>query len=475
MTTILKPDICVIGAGSGGLTVAAAAASLGASVVLIERGKMGGDCLNYGCVPSKALIASARQAHRLSHGGSLGIAAVEPSIDFARVAGHIEQAIAAIAPNDSKERFTALGVEVISAQGHFKDPRTVVAGGSEIRARRFVIATGSSPAIPPIPGLSDVPFLTNETTFGLKQSPAHLIIVGGGPIGMERAQAHRRLGADVTVLEADTVLGKEDPELALGVKQALLKEGVAILEHARAERVERYKGTGIRVHVADEKGAHSIDGSHLLIATGRRPNVEALALENAGVAYGPGGITISPKLRTTNRRIFAIGDVAGGPQFTHVANYHAGLVIRAILFRLPVKANHEHIPRVTFTDPELAQIGLTENEARRRGLQVKVLRSSFSENDRAHAEGHTDGFIKLIVGRRGRILGVSILGRGAGEMMHFWSLALSRRMRVHDISQYVAPYPTLGEIGKRAALSYFAEAARSSSVRGILGFLRLFG
>jgi len=473
--TTLRPDICVIGAGSGGLTVAAAAASLGVPVVLIERAKMGGDCLNYGCVPSKALIAAAGHAHRLTEGRALGIANVEPTIDFAGVAGHIQQAIAAIAPNDSKERFTALGVDVVSAEARFKDPRTVIAGDCEIRARRFVIATGSSPAIPPIPGIDDVPFLTNETVFGLEERLKHLIIIGGGPVGMELAQAHRRLGADVTVIEAATVLGKEDPELAARVKRSLTDEGIKIIEHARVDGVVRHDGAGVRLHVQDGKGARGIDGSHLLIAVGRRPNIEALGLEKAGVAYGAGGIQVSGKLRTTNRRVYAIGDVAGGPQFTHVANYHAGLVIRAILFRLPAIADHDLIPRVTFTDPELAQIGMTEEEARKKYAHVKVLRSSFSENDRAQAEGHTDGFIKLVIDGRGRLLGVSIIGRGAGEMMHFWSLALSQRMTVRDIARYVAPYPTLGEIGKRAALSHFADLAQRPSVRGILGFLRLFG
>ncbi|WEX08483.1 FAD-dependent oxidoreductase [Chelativorans sp. AA-79] len=475
MTRVLKPDICIIGAGSGGLTVAAAAASLGVPVVLVERGRMGGDCLNYGCIPSKALIASGKQAHRLRHGAPLGIANVEPSVDFARVAAHIEGTIAAIAPNDSVERFTSMGVTVVPAEASFKNTRTVVAGAHEIKARRFVIAAGSSPAIPPIPGLDEVPFLTNETVFSLRRQPEHLIVIGGGPVGMELAQAHRRLGARVTVIEAGTALGKEDSELSKLVVGRLRAEGVEIFEHTHIQRVEPQDGSGIRVLAASAGGPKTIDGSHLLVATGRRPNLDALALDRAGIAFGADGITVSNGLRTTNRRVYAIGDVAGGPQFTHVANYHAGLVVRAILFRLPAKADRNLIPRVTFTDPELAHIGLTEDEVRKNARHVKVLRAPFSENDRAQTEGLTEGFVKLVVGRHGRILGASMVGPGAGELLHFWSLALSKRMTVRDVARYVAPYPTLGEIGKRAAFSALADAARSSLVRGMLGFLRLFG
>jgi len=475
MTSVLKPDICVIGGGPGGLTVAAAAASFGVPVVLVERGKMGGDCLNYGCVPSKALIAAARHAHDLSHGEALGIANLRPATDFGRVAAHVERAIAAIAPNDSKERFTALGVKVISAEGRFKDPRTLIAGDHEIRARRFVIATGSSPAIPSIPGIEDVPFLTNETVFELKQTPERLIIIGGGPVGLELAQAHRRLGAEVTVIETGAVLGREDPELTAVVKRQLLDDGVNILEHAEVTRLERLGSSDISAFVSDGKDIRGIEGSHLLVAVGRKPNIDALDLQNASVAHDESGIKVSRKLRTTNPRIYAIGDVAGGPQFTNVANHHAGIVIRSALFRLPANATHDLVPRVTFTDPELAHIGLTEAQAREEGMRVTVLRSPFSGNDRAEAEGQTNGFIKLVIGRNGRIRGVSIVGRGAGEMMNFWSLALSKRMTLRDITAYIAPYPTLGEIGKRAAYSYFTPATQNSILRGIIRFLRLFG
>lgn len=474
MTTELKPDICVIGGGSGGLTVAAAAAAFGVPVVLVERGKMGGDCLNYGCVPSKSLLAAAKHAHLLSQAGRFGVAA-EAKIDFAEAMAHVERVIASIAPNDSIERFTALGVKVIQAEASFKDTRTVVAGEYTIRARRFVIATGSRPAAPPIPGLDQVPFLTNGTIFERTQRPSHLIVIGGGPVGLELAQAHRRLGSRVSVVEAADALGNDDPELAATVLKSLRAEGIELLEHTEVKRADKLGSNGIRIHVMGPDGTRTLDGSHLLVATGRRPNLEALSLERAGIAFDAKGICVSSTLRTTNRRAYAIGDVAGGLQFTHVANHHAGLVIRALLFRLPARENRSIIPRVTYTAPELAQIGLTERQARQKHRGVRVLRHSFSDSDRARAEDETEGFMKLVLGRGGRVLGVSIVGHGAGEMMHFWSLALSRRMRARDLASYVAPYPTFGEIGRKAALSSFAEAARKPALRGLIRFLRLFG
>jgi pyruvate/2-oxoglutarate dehydrogenase complex dihydrolipoamide dehydrogenase (E3) component len=404
---------------------------------------------------------------------------VAPAIDFAGVRRHVREAIEAIAPNDSVERFSALGVEVVRGEARFKDERTIVvgtAGGDrEIRARRFVVATGSSPAIPDIPGLDAAGYLTNETIFGLTERPGHLIVIGGGPVGMELAGAHRRLGAEVTVLERARVLSREDPELATVVRDALRREGVIVHEHARVVGVERQPTGGVRVTVEAEAGALVIEGTHILVAAGRRANVEGLDLKRAGIIFDRNGIKVDRRLRTTNRRVYAIGDVAGGLQFTHVANYHAGLVLRALLFRLPARANALIVPRVTYTDPELAHVGLTEEEARKAHGAVRVLRSPYAGNDRAQIERRTEGFIKLVTGRGGRILGVSIVGAGAGDMIGFWALALSKKMGVRDIAGHVAPYPTLGEIGKRAALAYFADATRSAWVRRLIGFLRRFG
>ncbi|WP_295808515.1 FAD-dependent oxidoreductase [uncultured Nitratireductor sp.] len=472
---LLTPDICVIGAGSGGLTVAAAAAAFGVPVVLVERGKMGGDCLNYGCVPSKALIAAGKQAHLMQSGAAFGIAPAEAEINFRRVMKHVEETIAAIAPNDSVERFTALGVQVIQEEARFKDSRTVIAGDHEIRARRFVIATGSSPLVPPIPGLETIPFLTNETIFAQTRRPAHLIVIGGGPIGMELAQAHRRLGCEVTVVEALTALGKDDPELTAFALRNIRSEGVHLLEHTRVTRVERRGRSGVRVHVEDADGERSLDGSHLLVAVGRTPNIAALNLDKAGIKHSASGVTVSDKLRTSNRRVYAIGDVAGGLQFTHVAGYHAGLVVRALLFRLPARENRAIIPWATYTDPEIAHVGLTEEEARKRHRKINILRWPYAENDRAQAERKTEGLIKLVTDRKGRILGASIAGANAGEMINFWALALSQKLGVRDVAGYVAPYPTMTEIGKRAAITYFTETTRKPLVRALVRFLRRFG
>lgn len=476
MATILKPDICVIGAGSGGLSVAAAAAAFGVSVVLIEKGAMGGDCLNYGCVPSKAMIAAGRRAHLMRNADPFGIAGVEPEIDFRKVNAHVHSVIASIAPNDSVERFTALGVRVIQEEARFKDRRTVVAGDAEIRARRFVVATGSSPLVPPIPGLDEVDYLTNETIFDRKRRAGHLVVIGGGPIGMELAQAHRRLGCEVTVVEASSALGKDDPELAAIVLDRLREEGIAIRDKTKVVRVERRGKTIVRVHVETGSGPETIDGTHLLVAAGRAANVEALDLDKAGIEFDRKGIKVSDKLRTTNRRVYAIGDVAGGLQFTHVANYHAGLVIRAVLFRLPAREDRTLIPWTTFTDPELAHVGLNEADAMKQYKgKIRVLRWPYAENDRAQAERETTGFIKLVTDSRGRLLGATIVGANAGEMINMWSLAVSKKLGMRDIAGYVAPYPTTSEIGKRAAMAYFSEAARRPSVRRLIGFLRLFG
>ncbi len=475
MTDLLRPDICVIGAGSGGLTVAAAAAAFGVPVVLIEKGKMGGDCLNYGCVPSKALLAAGRAAHQQRHSAPFGVAGSDPQINFGKINRHVHEIIDAIAPNDSVERFTALGVHVIKGEARFKDKRTVIVGDLEIRARRFVLATGSSPLVPPIPGLEVVDTLTNETIFDLTRRPGHLIVIGGGPIGMELAQAHRRLGADVTVLEASTVLAKDDPELAALVMRSLRRDGVVIREGEKVTRVERHGKSGVRVHVEGAEGAAFVDGTHLLVAAGRAADVDGLDLGKAGIAFDRKGVKVTAKMRSTNARVYAVGDVAGGLQFTHVANYHAGLVIRALLFRLPAREDRMILPWVTYTDPELAHVGMNEAQAMKAHGKVRILRWPYAENDRAQAERKTEGFIKLVTNKRGRILGVSIVGANAGEMMNFWALAISRKMGVRDIAGYVAPYPTMGEIGKRAAIAYFADATKKRLVRGAVRFLRMFG
>ncbi|MGR3454265.1 dihydrolipoyl dehydrogenase family protein [Pseudooceanicola sp.] len=448
----MKCDLLVIGAGSGGLSVAAGAAQMGAKVVLLERGEMGGDCLNTGCVPSKALLAAAARAQEMREAGGFGITPVEPDVDYAAVMDHVAQAIATIAPHDSQERFEGLGVTVIRAHGRFTGPRTVRAGGAEIAARRIVIAAGASPLVPPIPGLDAVPYLTNETLFAQRTRPDHLLILGGGPIGMEMAQAHVRLGSRVTVIEAERALGRDDPEMATEVLRRLRAEGVEIVEGARAARVEGRAGA-IRVETQDGRG---FGGSHLLVALGRSPAIDGLGLEAAGIETDGGAIRVDRRLRTTNRRVFAIGDVTGGLQFTHLAGYEGGIVIRAALFGLPAEARHDHIPRATYTDPELAHVGLTEAEARAaHGDRLSVVTESYAGNDRAVATRRTVGRIKVMaVG--GRPVGVTVVGAEAGELIGLWALALSKGLKLGDVAGMVAPYPTLGELGKRAAGTYFS-------------------
>ena len=447
----IQTDICVIGGGSGGLSVAAGAVQMGARVVLVEGGKMGGDCLNYGCVPSKALLAAARAAQAQRGGAAFGVAPITPQIDFAAAKDHVARTIAAIEPHDSPERFRGLGVQLIEAYGAFTSPTELQAADATITARRFVIATGSSPALPPIPGLDSVPFLTNETIFDLREAPGHLLILGGGPIGMEMAQAHRRLGCRVTVIEGAQALGRDDPEAATLVLARLRAEGVEIVEGAQVERVAGRAGA-IELQVA---GGTAFVGTHLLIAAGREPNTERLNLPAAGVRTGPQGVVVDDRLRTSNRRILAIGDVAGRGQFTHVAGYHGGLVVRAAALGLPIRLRDDHIPHVTYTDPELAQIGLTEAEARKKfGAGLSVIRQGFDGNDRATAEGRTEGLLKLMV-VRGRPVGVTIAGPQAGELIGLWSLAIANRLKLTAIAGTVLPYPTLNEVSKRAAGAYF--------------------
>ena len=469
MTQIIKADLCIIGAGSGGLSVAAGAAMLGRKVVLIEKGEMGGDCLNTGCVPSKALIAAAARAEDMREAEKFGVASVEPKIDFAAVMKHVHGVIESIAPIDSQERFEGLGVTVIREHASFTGPREIRAGDTTVRAKHFVIATGSRPFVPPIPGLDDVPYFTNETLFDNRALPDHLVIIGGGPIGIEMAQAHRRLGAKVTVIEGDKILGREDPELADIVRTQLVKEGVALVEGGKADKIEKTL-SGISVTV----GARAIEGSHLLIAVGRKPTVDGLNLEAAGVDYDAKGLKTDNRLRTTNKRVYAAGDVAGGRQFTHVAGYHASILIRNILFKAPSK-NKEHLaPRVTYCDPELAQIGLTEREAREQHGEVKIARWPFSQNDRAEAERDTQGLVKVITDNKGHVLGAGVVGRGAGDLLQPWVLAISSNLKIRAFTDMIAPYPTRGEASKRAAGAWYSDTLFSDRTKFLVRLLSVF-
>jgi pyruvate/2-oxoglutarate dehydrogenase complex dihydrolipoamide dehydrogenase (E3) component len=468
----LTPDLCVIGAGAGGLAVAAGAVQMGASVVLVERGEMGGDCLNVGCVPSKSLIAAARVAHNWRRGAELGIAFQQPTVDFAAVGDSIARVIKRLAPNDSVERFETLGVKVLREEAKFNDPRTVRAGSSNIRARRFVIATGSSPAIPPIPGLDTVPYFTNETIFANRSGLRHLIVIGGGAVGIELAQAHRRLGAVVTVIDAGPLLLRDDPEMVAILAEALSSEGIELRPSTTIAAIEG-NGEGIVVRLAS---GERISGSHLFIAAGRQPNIAELDLTAADIAATRHGITVDARLRTTNRRAYAMGDVAGGPQFTHVALYHAGIVIRNALFRLPVKVDYRALPWVTYSNPELAAVGMSEATARDAyGGKIRVLRWDFAENDRAQTERDTIGMIKVITAANGRILGAAILGSGAGDQITTWALAIAQRLKIGAVANLFVPYPTRSEAGKRAAGSFFTPTLFAPRTRRLVRLLARLG
>lgn len=466
--TAIDADLCIIGAGSGGLSVAAGAAQLGRKVALIEKAEMGGDCLNFGCVPSKALIAAARRAHDARDAKHLGVQA-EVSIDFHAVIDHVRRVIAAIEPHDSQERFEKLGCTVIRAAAAFTGPREVAAGSVTVRAKHFVVATGSSPLIPAIEGLSHVPYFTNETIFLNRHQPEHLIVLGGGPIGCELAQAFRRLGSRVTLVEAQRILGREDPEAAAVVRESLVSDGVAILE---GSAVVRASGTAdsVTLDIADGR---NVRGSHLLVAVGRKANVENLGLDKAGVAFTHKGVTVDQRLRTTNKRIYAIGDCAGGAQFTHVAGDHASTIVRNILFKAPARRRDAIAPRATYTAPEIAAVGLSDADAAN-VVGARTLRWSFTENDRAQAEEAIEGFGKIVTDAKGKILGATIVGENAGDLIHIFAFAVANKMGVRAFTNYIAPYPTRGEIAKRLGGAWYTQTLFSDRTRGLVRALATF-
>ena len=477
MAEIIHTDICIIGGGSGGLTVAAGAVQMGAKTVLFERGKMGGDCLNTGCVPSKALLAAGKVAKAATGNPAMGIHPhADPEIDFAAVKAHVTGVIADIAPHDSVERFTALGVKVIEAEAQFESAHVIRADTSDgpvrVSARFFVIATGSHSWAPSIDGLNSVPSYTNETIFDLQERPDHLLIIGGGPTGIEMAQAHCRLGCKVTVIEAFTIMGRDDSDLVKRLKKQLREEQIVLIEKTKIIRISK-QTKSICIELAD---GHSVQGSHLLIAAGRRPNLEGLCLDAAKIDFTTKGITTDKRLRTSQKHIFAIGDVTGRQQFTHVASYHANIVIRNMLFRLPAKLNDDLIPWVTYTDPELAHVGLTWGEAIERYTETSLRQVDWelNENDRARAERRAEGIIRVITTKNGKILGVSILAPHAGEMIHIWVLAVTKGMKIQAIAEAIAPYPSWSEASKRAASAHFTAQLFSKRTQKLVKFLLKF-
>jgi len=428
-------------------------------------------------VPSKALLAAAERAHSGQSNKAFGIAASRPKVDFPAVMAHVRETIAAIEPVDSVERFGGLGVRVIEETGKFIDRKTLKAGKYTITAKRFVIATGSQAAVPDIRGLKSVPYLTNETIFSLTRQPKHLLVLGGGPIGVEMAQAFRRLGSAVTLLEAAQILGREDAELSAHVTAQLREDAIDLHEGARIEAVSATgKGARQKITVSLQSG-EKISGDALLVAAGRKPNIASLDVDKAGIAVSNTAvphIEVDKRLRTSNKKIFAIGDVNGGPQFTHAAGYQAGLIIRNILFFLPAKVNYTALPRVTYCNPELASVGLSEAEARTKYAAVKILRWHFDENDRARAERDMRGMVKVITTRNGRILGASIVGKGAGDLLAPWTMALAQGLPISAMAGIIAPYPTRGEVSKRAAGDYYTPTLFGPRTRKMVGFLSFF-
>ena len=450
-------DLIVIGAGSAGLTAAGGAALFGLKVALIEADAMGGECLNTGCVPSKALLAAAHRAHAARDSARFGVRLPPPAIDWAGVRAHVDGAIAAIAPHDSQSRFEAMGIEVIRDRARFLDRRTVAVGDRRLTAPRIVVATGSKPAVPPIDGLTDVPYLTNETLFSLDSLPTHLIVIGGGAIGLEMAQAFRRLGSAVTVIEPYAVMAHDDPEAVALVVEQLRGEGVMFEIGRKAVKVRR-EGVGddggIAVGLDDDR---LVIGSHLLIAAGRRANTAELDLAAAGVEIGEDGIVVDPRRRTTNRRVFAIGDCRAGPRFTHVAGYEGSQVVLEVALGLSRKVDWRALPHVTYTDPELAQIGLTEGEARTKHGTIAVTRQDFAENDRAATECDTRGFVKLIR-HRGKVVGVTIVGAHAGDLLLPWAQIVTGKASTFALGSAIIVYPTRSEISRAAAFAAYESA-----------------
>lgn len=469
-------DICIIGAGSGGLSIAAGAAQLGRSVVLYEADEMGGDCLNYGCVPSKALIAAGKHAHALTNGSEFGVKPVKPKIDFETVKSHIQGVIDHIAPVDSHQRFEGLGCIVIRERARFKDARTVESDTTEVRAKRIVIATGSRASAPPIPGLDTTPYLTNENIFSVESLPSHLLVIGAGPIGLELGQAFARLGSKVEIIDIAAPLANNEPEHADVLVNALKDEGVIFHAPVKTKHI-RKSASGVEVELED---GTVLAGSHLLVAAGRRPVMDGLELENAGIDYTRRGITTDDHLRTTNKRVYAVGDVSGRGGLTHAAGYHAGIIIKAFYFlppplsRLLGKATTHRMPAAIYSEPELASIGLSEAQAREAGHTVRALKWDFEENDRAIAERSDKGSVKIVATNKGQILGASIVGEGAGDLIQMISVAMTNKVKISGLAQIISPYPTRGEAVKRAASSYYTDTIFGDKAKKFAGFLTRF-
>jgi len=476
MSKDMEVDVCIIGGGAAGLVSASGAAQLGLKTVLIEADKMGGECLNSGCVPSKAILSAAHAARSAGGNAQMGVRVDGPlHIDFPQVMAHVRSAITAIEPHDSQERFERLGATVIRDWAKFTGTRTLDVGDQTIRFKQAVIATGSRPMIPPIDGIEKVEFLTNETLWGLTELPEHLLIIGGGAIGSEMSQAFRLLGAKVSLFEMGTLLGRVDPEAAEIVRKQFAQDGIDVHEKTSVTKLVKQADGQIALTYEKDGETAEITGSHLLVAAGRTVKTDHLDLEAAGVDRDQRGITVDHRLRTSNTRIYAVGDCNGQYQLTHAAGQEAGQFIKSALFKIPTGISRAGMVHVTYTDPEVAQAGMTEAEARaQHGDGVEILRAGYDHNDRAIAEAKTVGVAKLILSKKGKVLGASITGAHAGELIHLWALAIAKGLKPRDISSYIAPYPTFSEVNKALISAYFQNRLFAPRTRKLMRFLNMF-
>ncbi len=447
-------DLVVIGAGTAGLVSAAGAAGLGARVALIERNMLGGDCLNVGCVPSKGVIRAARVVGEIARGERLGVHVTDHRVDFAQVMERMRRKRADISPNDSVERFAGLGISVFLGQARFESPRTVSVGGHTLRFRRAVIATGGRASAPPIPGLADGPHLTNETLFNLTERPSRLLVIGAGPIGCEMAQAFSRLGSEVTVVSLDPqVLPREDPDAAAIVGRQLERDGVRLELGAKLQRVDYGAQGTVTLRYERDGQPGEVTGDRLLVAVGRAPNLEGLNLEAAGVKFSRVGVTVDDRLQTANRRIYAAGDVCSVYKFTHAADAMARIVIQNALFFGRKRVSSLVIPWCTYTDPEVAHVGMYARDAQEKGVKLETLTIELSEVDRAILDEEAEGFVR-VHHEGGRLLGCTIVAGHAGNMIGEASYVITHGGSLSDVSATIHPYPTQLEALKKAGDAY---------------------
>lgn len=460
-----RQDLVVIGGGPGGLVVASVAAQAGLKVTLVEKApQLGGDCLHSGCVPSKALIHMAHTVHATRTGVASGLLSEMPDIDFGKVIDHVNHARETIQVHDDPERFRGYGCDVRFGNARFTGKHQVAVDGQTITGKRFVIATGSVPSLPPIPLLEQAGFDTNETIFTRRNLPDHLAIIGGGPIGVEIAQAFVRFGSRVTIIEmADRLLASEDESVSRQLQRVLEQEGVTVITSAQVAGIHRegdVKQLRLSSHV-------TIECDRVLVATGRQPAVQGLDLDAAGVEFTRQGITVDKRLRTSQKHIYAVGDVCGHYQFTHTAEYQAGIVLASVLFRMPSKTDYRVIPRVVFTDPEVASVGITEREALARGIRHQVLEFSMADIDRAVTDDAQAGTARILLSKR-RIIGASLIGAHAGELIHELALAMQVNARARDISNLVHAYPTFAQIHRRAMNTAYSGLLKTRKVRSLV-------